>query len=100
MKDSGRVFHFTNLADGESCHQPSLMMSFDSDIDYLLALYDEQYPDEVDQFEDLLSGMLGINWHPETSLDDWRVQRVRAINGAGEEADRLAVEVERLLLPH
>ena len=68
-----------------------------SETDYLLALYDEQYPDEVDEFEDLLCGMLGICRHPETSLSDWRVQRVRAIEGAGEEADRLALEVEAML---
>ena len=29
--------------------------------DYLLALYDEQYPDEVDKFEDLLCEMLGVH---------------------------------------
>ena len=62
-------------------------MSLDSDIDNLLALLDQQYPDEVDQFENLLCEMLGVYRHLETSLDDWRVQRVRAFKGAGEEAD-------------
>ncbi len=46
---------------------------------YFAALYDEQYPNEVDQFEDLLCGMLRIHRHPATSLDEWRVQRVRGI---------------------
>ncbi len=45
----------------------------DSDVESLLALLDKQYPDPVDQFEDLLSGMLGIYRHPATSLNDWRV---------------------------
>ncbi len=39
-------------------------MSLDSDIAYLLALYDQHYPDPVDQFEDLLCGMLGVYRHP------------------------------------
>ena len=70
-------------------------MSLDSDIAYLLDLYDEQYPDEVDEFEDLLCGMLGICRHPAASLSDWRIERVQAIEAAGDEADRLAPEVER-----
>ena len=68
-------------------------MTLDSDIEILLALCDEQYPCPVDQFEDLLCEMLGVHRGPSTSLDDWRVQRVRAIQGAGE----LAVEVEARL---
>jgi hypothetical protein len=39
--------------------------------------------------------MLGVYRHPKTPREDWWVQRVRAIKGAGEEADRLAPEVER-----
>ena len=45
-------------------------MTLDSDIEALLALYDEQYPDPVDQFEDLLCEMLGIYRHPTTSFSD------------------------------
>ena len=70
-------------------------MSLDSDIEALLALYDEQYPDEVDLFEDRLARLLGVKQHPATSLSDWRTLRVRAIWAAGDEADRLAPEVER-----
>jgi len=33
-------------------------MSLDSDIAYLLALYEEQHPDEVDLFEDRLASLL------------------------------------------
>ncbi len=54
-------------------------MASDPDTEHLLALYDEQYPDPVDQFEDLLCEMLGVYRHPATSLVEWRVQRVRAI---------------------
>ena len=73
-------------------------MASDPDIEHLIALYDEQHPDEVDQFEDRLAQLLGVRRHPATSLSDWRVQRLRAIGGAGEKADRLAVQVERLLV--
>ncbi len=45
----------------------------DSDVEILLTLYDEQYPDPVDQFEDLLCEKLGVYRHPITSLNDWRV---------------------------
>ena len=54
-------------------------LTLDSDTKYLLALLDEQRPDPVDQFEDLLCGMLGVYRHPATSQTAWRVQRVRAI---------------------
>ena len=70
-------------------------MSFESDIDYLLALYDQQFPDEVDLFEDRLARLLGVKRHPATPLSEWRALRVRAIEAAGDEADRLAPEVER-----
>lgn len=65
-------------------------MTPDSDVEYLLALLDHEYPDPVDQFEDLLCEMLGIYRHPTTSLDEWRGHRVQAIEGAGDEVDRLA----------
>ena len=70
-------------------------MYSDSDIDYLIALYDQQYPDEVDLFEDMLTQLLGVKRHPATPLSQWRTLRVRAIWAAGDEADRLAPEVER-----
>ena len=87
----------TDSTVSEEASETEKVFSLKHDIESLIALYEEQYPDEVDQFEDLLCKMLGIYRHPVTSLDGWRVQRVRAINGAGEEADRLAVEAESRL---
>ena len=56
----------------------------DSDIESLLALLDEQYPYPVDQFEDLLCGMLGIYRHPEIrfSASPFRESRGQAAKGA------------------
>ncbi len=64
-------------------------------VNEFLALYDQQYPEEVDLFEDRLARLLGVRRHPATSLSEWRALRVRAIEAAGDEADRLAPEVER-----
>lgn len=51
-------------------------------------------PDVLDRFEDELARRLGFERHPRLPYEAWRPLRVRAIEEAGERADRVAQEVE------
>ena len=70
----------------------------EEDVEELLALLDWEFPDEADQFEDRLAERLGAQRHPALSYDDWRVIRVKYIEGADQDrADELAAVVEEEL---
>lgn len=55
------------------------MSDFDSDVDELIALADEQFPEPVDALEDKLAAELGFHRGPGCSRSLWRRMRVRLI---------------------
>lgn len=70
----------------------------EEDVEELRSLLDWQYPDEADQFEDRLAELLGAKRHPALSYDDWRVIRVKYVEGADQDlADEMAAMVEEEL---
>jgi hypothetical protein len=73
-------------------------MAENPDVDALLALLDEEYPEPVDVFEDELARRLGVERHPGTPYALWRRRRVEVIAAAGEYADREARWLEDELL--
>ena len=64
------------------------MSDFDSDVDELLALAEEQYPEPVDALEDDLASKLGFHRGPGCSLSEWRRTRVQLIESARRQRPR------------
>ena len=58
------------------------MSDFDSDVDDLIALAEEQFPEPVDALEDELAAKLGFHRGPGCSQELWRKMRVRLIEKA------------------
>ncbi len=58
------------------------MSDFDTDVDKLIALADEQFPEPVDELEDELAAQLGFHRGPGCSVEEWRKMRVRLIEEA------------------
>lgn len=73
---------------------PSTGNALPADLEELLDLLEEKYPDPVDLFEDELARRLGIERHPAMTYDLWRRRRVEAIEAAGSRADAEARRVE------
>lgn len=69
-------------------------MPEDTDVDALLVLLDEEYPEPVDVFEDELARRLGVERHPGMPYSVWRRHRVAVIEAAGEAANTEAVQLE------
>jgi len=56
-------------------------------VDELFAELAALYPDPVDEFEDALAARLGVHRHPGWDLEQWRRERVRAIDAREGDAD-------------
>ncbi len=55
---------------------------FEAAVEEIHASLVRRFPDPVDTFEDDLASKLGLERHPEMSMEEWRRVRVRFIDAA------------------